>query len=231
MRPRLLDVCVGSDSNQNPHPIKMRCARSSHFLASRCCASCGNHYSYRQTRRSTLAKTGSSVWMAILSKDEIGKLCVAAALALCIAHILTMIGTEYQVYGEYRDRWSFSGFPSGDLLQVFTGVLVNYGTFLSPVILLLIVRRFCLLVGVIAFPVAVFFVLRVHHVWEFYWFGINSMARQKGDALGWCTLIFDMISAAIVAPVLLGLLIEKLIGGLQGRRTGRSSRSKEYFDP
>jgi hypothetical protein len=158
--------------------------------------------------------------MAILRKDEMGKLCVAAALALCIAHTLTIIGTEYQVYAEYPDRWSFSGFPSGDLLQVFTGVLVNYGIFLSPVILLLVVGRFCTLVGVIAFPVTVFFVLRVHHVWEFYWFGINSMAGQKGDTLGWCTMIFDMISAAVVAPVLLGLLIAKLIGGLHGRRTG-----------
>lgn len=168
--------------------------------------------------------------MAILSKHEIGKLCVAAALALCIVHTLTIIGTEYQVYAEYPDRWSFSGFPNGSLLQVFAGVLVNYGIFLSPIILLLVVRRFCALVGVIAFPVTVFFVLRVHHVWEFYWLGINSMARQKGDALGWCTLIFDMISAAIVAPVLLGLLIAKLIGGLQGRRTGWLSRGSEYFD-
>ena len=157
--------------------------------------------------------------MAIPSKDEIGKHCVAAALALCVAHTLTVIGTEYQVYAESPDRWSFSGFPNGDSLQVFAGVLVNYVVFFSPVILLLVVKRICPLVGIIAFPVTIFFALRVHHVWELYWSGINSMARQKGDALGWCTLIFDMISTAIVAPVVLGLLVAKLIGGPHGGRT------------
>jgi len=57
-------------------------------------------------------------------------------------------------------------------------------------IIVLVVRRVCILVGVMAIPVLVFFTLRMHHVLQFYWFGINSMARQNGDELGWFTLIF-----------------------------------------
>jgi hypothetical protein len=66
-----------------------------------------------------------------------------------------------------------------------------------------------------AIPVLVFFTLRMHHVLQFYWFGINSMARQNGDELGWFTLIFEMLSAAIVMPLLLGFVVWKTIGRVQ----------------
>jgi hypothetical protein len=158
--------------------------------------------------------------LTILSENEIGKRCVAAALALCIAHSVTTIGEQYQIYAENPDQWSFSGARSGDLHDVFIGILLNYGIFLSPVIVLLMARRVCALVGVLAIPVMIFFVLRMHHVWQFYWFGINSMARQKGDELGWFTLIFEVISAVVAAPVALGLLAAKLIDGLGGWRKG-----------
>jgi hypothetical protein len=95
------------------------------------------------------------------------------------------------------------------------GILVNYGTFLSPVIVLLFVRRVCILVRILAVPIVIFFILRMHHVWEFHWSGINSMARQKGDELGWSTLIFEMFSAAIAAPLLLFFLLYRLTEVIQ----------------
>jgi hypothetical protein len=155
--------------------------------------------------------------MTILSEDEIGKRCVAAALALCVAHILTIVGAQYQVYAINRDHWSFSGFNSDDLPTAIFGILVNYGIFLSPVIILLVVRRVCVLVGIIAIPVLIFFVLRMHHVWQLYWLGINTMAMQKGDGLGWATLIFEMLTAAIAAPWLL-ILLSRLIDSVRGWR-------------
>ena|SRR5882672_929218 len=153
--------------------------------------------------------------MTVFSEDEIGKRCVAAALALCVTHLLTIVGTNYQVYAQNKDRWSFSGFTSDDPFQVIFGILVNYGTFLSPIIMVLLVRRVCILVGIIGIPILIFFASRMHHVWQFYWFGINSMARQKGDELGWATLIFEMLSAAVVTPVLLGFVIWKTAARVQ----------------
>jgi hypothetical protein len=153
--------------------------------------------------------------MTVLNEDKIGKSCVAAALALCVTHLLTIVGTNYQVYALNEDRWSFSGFTGDDLFQVIFGILVNYGTFLSPIIIVLHVRRVCILVGIIGIPILIFFAFRMHHVWQFCWFGINSMARQKGDELGWATLIFEMLSAAVVAPVLLGFVIWKTAARVQ----------------
>jgi hypothetical protein len=71
--------------------------------------------------------------MTVLSEDELGKRCVAAALALCIAHILTIVGTDYQVYSIRRGNWRISGSDSDDLLRAAFGILVNYGTLVSPV--------------------------------------------------------------------------------------------------
>jgi hypothetical protein len=50
---------------------------------------------------------------------------------------------------------------------------------------------------------------------QFYWFGINSMAIQKGDGLGFLSMLFDMLSVAIVAFALLVLLADTLLDGVQ----------------
>jgi hypothetical protein len=147
--------------------------------------------------------------MSVLSEDEIGRRCTAAAIALCVAHVLTTVGTDYQVYAK-RDSWLLDRFYIEDILPNLFVFLVNYGIFLSPVIVLLLFRKVCTFVGIMAIPVLIFFTLRMHHVWQFYWFGINSMARQKGDELGWATLLFEMLSAAVAAPVLLFIVVYKL---------------------
>jgi hypothetical protein len=155
--------------------------------------------------------------MTVLSEDEIGRRCTAGAVVLCIVHILTIVGTDYQVYAK-RDSWLLDRFYIEDLLPSLFGFFVNYGIFLSPVIILILFRRFCIFVGIMALPVLIFFTLRMHHVWQFYWFGINSMARQKGDELGWATLLFELLSAAVAAPVLLFIVAYKLIDRVRAWR-------------
>ena len=150
--------------------------------------------------------------MTALGKDEWGERCAAGAFVLCIVHILTIIGTQYQVSA----HTPFDEFQTKVLFAVF----INYGVYLSPVVVLLFVRKICGIVGILAVPILIFFVLRMHHVWQFYWFGINSMARQKGDELGWLTLTFEMISGLFAAPLLLGYVLVKLIQGV--RRAWRS---------
>ncbi len=136
--------------------------------------------------------------MANPSEDEPNKRCVAAAVALSIAHILTVVGEDYQIY------------PL-DGLRVDDHFLLNHAVFLSPVVVLLLTRKVCLFVGVYGVPVLIIFVLRMHHVLQFYWFGINSMAVQKGDALGFLSMIFGMLSVAIAAFALLIVLGSTLI--------------------
>jgi hypothetical protein len=156
--------------------------------------------------------------MAVLSEDEIGRRCVAAASALCIVHILTIVGTDYQAYATTRDGWQIDRFQVDQIFLGIYALLVNYGIFLSPVFVLLLIRRVCVLVGIFAIPVLILFTLRMYHVWQFYWFGINSMAVQKSD--GWLQLVFEMLSAAIAVSWVLGLLFWKLIDGMRGWRKG-----------
>jgi hypothetical protein len=156
--------------------------------------------------------------MAVLSEDEIGRRCVAAAVALGIIHILTIVGTDYQAHAAGRDGWEIGRFQVDQFFLGIYALLVNYGIFLSPVVVLLLVRRACVLVGIFAIPVLMLFALRMYHVWQFYRFGINSMAVQNGDA--WLQLVFEMLSAAIAIPWVLGLLFWKLIDGMRGWRKG-----------
>ena len=147
--------------------------------------------------------------MAALGEDEWGKRCVAAAFVLCIVHTLTIIGTEYQVWAAARIDWS----QTDNFFDGLLAILVNGGIYLSPIIVLLFVRSICALVGILAVPILIFFTFRLHHVWQFYWLGINSMAQQKGDELGWFTLIFEMISGLVAVPLLLGFVVIKLVQG------------------
>src|SRR6185295_18408618 len=109
--------------------------------------------------------------MTVISEDEIEKRCVAAALVLSVAHILTLIGTEYQVYTPGR-------------YQIDRFFVVNYATVLSPLVILFALRKVCVALVILAIPILIFFAWRMYYVWQFYWLGINSMDRQKGDGLG-----------------------------------------------
>jgi hypothetical protein len=111
-----------------------------------------------------------------------------AALILGVAHVLTTLGTAYQVGGGLEfDRFFF----------------VNYTTFLSPLVVLFFSRRVPNVLALYAIPILSFFSVRMYYVWQFYWLGINSMAVQKGDGLAFLTMLFDMASLLVGAFLLL----------------------------
>ena len=138
--------------------------------------------------------------MTPLSEDDIRKHCVAGAFLVALLHALTEVGATYQVSILSANFWNLE-------LSFF---LVNYSLFLAPCVLAILVRKNCLIVALYAIPVSILFGMRTYNVWKCWWLGINSMARQKGDALGWVTMLFDALSAAIAVPWLLGLLLTYL---------------------
>jgi hypothetical protein len=137
------------------------------------------------------------------NKIRLSKGRVMAALALSVLHVLAMLGAEYQAGNLNRiefDRFFF----------------VNYAVFLSPVAILFLLSFFRY-VGLALFgaPILVFFILRMHHVWEFYGYGINSMASQKGDGLGFFQMAFDMVASLMLAAVLAIGLVAFLVHVLE----------------
>jgi hypothetical protein len=142
--------------------------------------------------------------MSERGNEETSKRCVALAGALAIAHFLTLIGVEYQL--NWRPRF---------LVYHPFVFFVNYGIFLSPLVVIFAFRRVCIVLGILAIPILTFFTFRMSYVWEFYWFGINSMDRQKGDALGFINMVFDMLSILVAVPFLLFMVGYKLIESFQ----------------
>jgi glucan phosphoethanolaminetransferase (alkaline phosphatase superfamily) len=143
--------------------------------------------------------------MTVLSEDQIEKRCVVAAIALSCAHVLTHLGTEYQVY-------------SPDHFRIDRFLITNSAVLLSPLVILFLFRRSRVAVSILAIPILIIFGLRTYYVSRYYFFGINSMARQKGDELNAFTLLYDMLSAGLAAFLLLTLLFAKLIEQLQRMR-------------
>ncbi len=144
--------------------------------------------------------------MTILSEDEVDRRCTIAAIAAAALHLLTIAGGEYQSSALVR---------TAEPAFVY---LVNFVFFLGPFVLLLLVRKSCALVAIIAAPVAMLFALRMYYVLQFVWFDINSMARQKGDALGWVEMLFSLAADAIALPWLGGLLIAGVVNGINSWR-------------
>ena len=136
--------------------------------------------------------------MAVQSDAETSNRCIVAAIALSFAHILTVYGGDLQTYAYLRiDKFFW----------------VNHAVFLSPVVALLLMRGVRVFLAIYAVPVLIIFISRMYYVWQFWWFGINSMAVQKGDGLGFIEMVFDMLSAVFVACALLVIFSLKLIGG------------------
>jgi hypothetical protein len=144
--------------------------------------------------------------MAVTGENEIERRCAGAALVLSVAHVLTLIGTEYQVYTPGRYETNFA-------------LLVNYAIFLSPLVILFALRKVCGALVILAIPILIFLAWRMYYVWQFHWSGINSMDRQKGDELWFFTMVFDMLSLPIAAAILFFLLLFKLIHGIQRVRS------------
>ena len=133
--------------------------------------------------------------MTLPGEVGIRKHCVAGAFMVALLHALTVAGATYQVAIISADFWNKEP-------RFF---LVNYSLFLAPCVLAILVRKSCLVVALYSIPVSILFGMRMYNVWQCWWLGINSMARQKGDALAWVTMLFDALSGAVAVPWLLGM--------------------------
>ena len=119
--------------------------------------------------------------MAVISEDEIDQRCTIAALTAAALHLLAIAAVAYQITAHSRTEPAVI-------------YLVQFGWYCGPAILLLLLRRVC---PVVVIPVVILFALRLHHVVVFWLTGINSMAVQKGDELGFFEMLFSLTLGAI----------------------------------
>jgi hypothetical protein len=146
--------------------------------------------------------------MAVISEDEIHRRCTIAAIAATALHLVAIAGGAYQIAARH---------PGAEHAFIYLGQFLWYW---GPAVLLLLMRKFCVLVGIVAVPVVILFALRLHHVMVFWFTGVNSMAVQKGDGLGWVEMLFSLAAGAVALAWLAILLIWRLIDVLRGWRKG-----------
>ena len=136
--------------------------------------------------------------------------CQAGAIILFFLHILTVAGMAYQ--GRV-----YLYLASNDY-----DLLINYGVWLSPALVVLIFRRVCPLVGVCAVPILIDFAARTYFVWDYYWTGFNS-GGQKGDGAHYLTTFMGAASVFILAcwlVLMIGVVLVHLINRLRQLKGG-----------
>jgi hypothetical protein len=131
-----------------------------------------------------------------------GKLSSAAALLLCVIHILTVLGMAHQ------ERLSMAEALSGNWKFLF----VNYGLWLSPIVVVLLSMRNPILVGICAVPISIMFAGRLYYVWKFHAYGINVIPKL-GDWAWFLATLVGALSIAILA-VWLPIRIARYLGRL-----------------
>jgi hypothetical protein len=130
--------------------------------------------------------------------------CGLAALFLCLMHFLTIAGMAYQ----------------NSLVGSYDELAINYGLWLSPILVVILIKRKCALVWGCAIPILIDFAARMYYTWQYYSLGVNSMG-QKGDWATWLTAFMAMFSIVIAALWLLigcGAYIAQVINRSRGAR-------------
>jgi hypothetical protein len=117
------------------------------------------------------------------------RLCSSTAFLLCMVHALSVSGIAYYELAR------------GDLNLINKEAIITYGTWASPVFLILIVRQVCLLVFISAVPVVVIFAAQAFHIWGFHALGSLFVAHMGdwGDFAAWLMTLFGALSLAAVA--------------------------------
>src|SRR5882724_3935821 len=115
--------------------------------------------------------------------------CRSAAFLLCMVHALSVSGIAY------------FEIASGDLKFMNNAVIIIYGIWASPVLLILIVRQVCFLVFICAVPVLVIFAAQAFYLLGFHvpgsFFGVH-----RGDwsvFAAWLMTLFGAVSLASAA--------------------------------
>jgi hypothetical protein len=129
--------------------------------------------------------------------------CRRTALVLAVMHLLALAG------GFYQTKWVIEA--------TWPALPINGSIWLAPAVLVLLCRNQCVLVVLCAVPIVVNFSARMYYLWDYYWFGVNSMSRQKGDWAAWFEILMGTVSAPIVALWLLVYPIYLIARALSGR--------------
>jgi hypothetical protein len=77
--------------------------------------------------------------MTVISEDQIHRRCTMAALVAAALHLLAIAGDAYQISARH---------PSAEHAFIYFGQFFYWG----PAVLLLLMRKFCVLVGSVAVP-------------------------------------------------------------------------------
>lgn len=121
--------------------------------------------------------------------------CASSAWVLCSAYILSVGGMIYQ-----------SSLPGS-----YEFLLINFCIWLSPALVLILLRRVCVPVISYAAPVLAIFAARLYFAWQLHSLGINSMV-PKGDWASWLAVVLGMLSVAILAVWLFIHIMVAVVG-------------------
>lgn len=119
--------------------------------------------------------------MVEISEDHTHPLCSVGAFILCIMHLLSV--TALDRIGWHNQELNF--------------LLVDFGVWLSPILVVYLSHRVCLLVLLCALPISAVFLWRLYWAWERYAFGTSSLG-QYGDWSAWFMTGMGMISICAV---------------------------------
>ena len=129
--------------------------------------------------------------------------CRGTALVLAFMHLMALAG------GFHQTRWAIEA--------TWPALPINGSVWLAPAVLVLLCRNVCVLVGLCAIPIVVNFTARMYYVGQFYWLGVNSMSRQKGDWASWFEMFMGMACLPFIALWLLVYFIYLIARVLSGR--------------
>jgi hypothetical protein len=132
------------------------------------------------------------------------RFCGAAALALCVVHVLAIFVFSYRMFdfrllGEGLKYILRDGIPMD--------VLVNYGIWLSPLIVVLLSRKLSVVLGLCAVPIVVNLSAQLYYEWLFRTYGTNPSMRPNGDWVTWLPTLLGTLFAAVAAVWLFTLLL------------------------
>ena len=116
-----------------------------------------------------------------------GKMCRVAPLVLSLMQLFS----------------SIAEFVTSGILKTSPHDIIYFGSInmlflLSPILVLLLVRNICFVVGLLAMPIAAIFLARIHYTLIFLKFG-SAALNPKGDWAIWLNSLIGASSVIIVA--------------------------------
>jgi hypothetical protein len=149
------------------------------------------------------------------------RFCGAAAIALCVVHVLAIFVFSHRIFdfrllGEGLKDIPLDGIPKD--------VLINFGVWLSPLIVVFLSRKLLVVLGLCAVPIVVNLSAQIYYEWLYRTYGTNPSMRQNGDWVSWLPTLLGAFSA-VVAAVWLFVLLLWFAGNLIERAVNLSRKT------